>query len=405
MIRDTQSTYFEVHGSKDKLLREMSNITASAIVDGPNPFWMLLRFIDPNPRQIEQISGKVRETYEILPPTKMSGLHQLLMPLCEDHDYLAVSYCWNPKDAYSSPLDVPEYQVQEPGFPARNIRCPAAVFHRAVRYAREIGCRHVWIDQECINQNDNTDVQYHLNIMHQLYTSSMATLAVLSKPLSVSESLHLLTEANDQNTRAFHDTAIKISQDDLFTRTWILQEVMCGNEVSLSIPLDASLQSATREDDSLIIPFRDFIHQWHDGHLNMGLSWATVPAPIFQPLWLGITQNERHESGEEAAIMSTLFRQMENCENHIVADRVSIFANIFDLSKRVATTALSPECSLITALLVQLLVVIWSPEGLQTKLSSPDDPFWDDVLEQTIFDICDRERQLSAMRPVHENIE
>lgn len=73
--------------------------------------------------------------------------------------------------------------MAEPDSSPRSLRYAPVVFHRAMRYARAKGYDHVWIDQECIYQNDSADVERHLQILHRIYRASKVMIAVLSHPL------------------------------------------------------------------------------------------------------------------------------------------------------------------------------------------------------------------------------
>ena len=54
------------------------------------------------------------------------------------------------------------------------------MFQRAFAFARKHQVRHVWIDQECIDQEDPADIERHLNLMGRLYRESRYTVGVLS---------------------------------------------------------------------------------------------------------------------------------------------------------------------------------------------------------------------------------
>jgi hypothetical protein len=46
--------------------------------------------------------------------------------------------------------------------------------------ARHKGCPYLWIDQECIDQNNPDDVEKHLRIMYRVYSECTWTVALLS---------------------------------------------------------------------------------------------------------------------------------------------------------------------------------------------------------------------------------
>jgi hypothetical protein len=49
----------------------------------------------------------------------------------------------------------------------REVRCPKIVLHRALRFARGQECQYLWIDHECIDQDDTADIEYlyHLTVI------------------------------------------------------------------------------------------------------------------------------------------------------------------------------------------------------------------------------------------------
>jgi hypothetical protein len=46
--------------------------------------------------------------------------------------------------------------------------------------ASQVGIRYVWIDQLCVDQNDPSDVEKHLQCMQRVYAKSSYTLAPFS---------------------------------------------------------------------------------------------------------------------------------------------------------------------------------------------------------------------------------
>ncbi|KAH7093577.1 hypothetical protein FB567DRAFT_176656 [Paraphoma chrysanthemicola] len=103
-----------------------------------------------------------------------------------DLQYVTVSYCWKHSRSLEGLPKLPEYQIH--GVPnssnsrgrARRLRCPEIVFHRAVQFAKHVGCAYICIDQECIDQDDSVDIEGHLQVMHRVYSESCWTAAVLS---------------------------------------------------------------------------------------------------------------------------------------------------------------------------------------------------------------------------------
>lgn len=55
--------------------------------------------------------------------------------------------------------------------------------HRAMRFVRFQECPHAWIDQECIRQDDATDIERHLKVMHRVYEENERTVLSLATPI------------------------------------------------------------------------------------------------------------------------------------------------------------------------------------------------------------------------------
>jgi hypothetical protein len=166
MQRDTTRTFREIHGSEDALLRAIEDIEHVALVERPLQTPPRLRFITPSPDNESAHHYVITEAH-----THRSG-----------DTYVAVSYTWAHEQSVEG-LAIPDYQIRDlskQGSEWRPPRCPPVVFHRAMAYARICGYSYVWIDEECIHQDDPADVERHLQVMHRIYFNSKITVAILS---------------------------------------------------------------------------------------------------------------------------------------------------------------------------------------------------------------------------------
>jgi hypothetical protein len=107
--------------------------------------------------------------------------------------YVAVSYCWDSftslgpnVDGRSSPSS-PTVLVEQRGKPPRAPRCPAKVLIRAITFAVSRGVSFIWIDQECVNQEDPIDIQNHLQWNHIIFDQAEFKIGLLSFELSASQ--------------------------------------------------------------------------------------------------------------------------------------------------------------------------------------------------------------------------
>jgi len=85
---------------------------------------------------------------------------------------------------------------------ARPPRCPPSVLHRALQYdIQGTKTGRLWIDQECIDQDDVIDRDEHIAHMHRIYERSKCTGIVLSQSISSSQAtlLQRCIEAHEKD--------------------------------------------------------------------------------------------------------------------------------------------------------------------------------------------------------------
>ncbi|KAH8742582.1 hypothetical protein F5883DRAFT_595877 [Diaporthe sp. PMI_573] len=238
------------------------------------------RDLKADPSTLGQFSNHVvsQETHTNLRFLKIPHLKQYndLYPevVCQltergDHPgekrYVAVSYCWESFTSLGSNVDErsPTVLVRQRGKPPRAPQCPAKVLMRAIAFAVSEGASLIWIDQECVNQEDPADVQNHLQCNHIIFQQAKFSLGLLSFQLSRSQvgslqSLELYhsmfgpTRA-DFRRRALAEYGLKsilreiqcatrllraIQRDRWFTRAWVYQERHSANmDMHLLVPL------------------------------------------------------------------------------------------------------------------------------------------------------------------------
>jgi hypothetical protein len=123
---------------------------------------------------------------------------------------------------------------------------------------------YIWIDQECIHQDDHEDVEWHLQVMHRIYKNSKVTIVILSvAPISISIAWDLRTLLKIGDTTSlsqvyrqkYQDSDLpkwlesSVLSDAWFCRTWTFQEKLCSSSVKLLIsvyPYVSSLHETTR---------------------------------------------------------------------------------------------------------------------------------------------------------------
>jgi hypothetical protein len=109
-------------------------------------------------------------------------------------DYITVSSSWKHEQISDNGSPLPRYHISGPSKTNEPTptSCPELVFYRAMFFARSRRCPFVWIDQECTDPVNPTDIQEHLKIMHRVYEESewtVTSLSVAVKTPSLMESL------------------------------------------------------------------------------------------------------------------------------------------------------------------------------------------------------------------------
>ncbi|KAH8601968.1 heterokaryon incompatibility protein-domain-containing protein [Bisporella sp. PMI_857] len=182
--------------------------------------------------------------------------------------YVALSYCWQQLETiedhgidHHPPVG---YNIETIRGVRMN-RAPPIVIHRAIRYAAAYGFRLIWIDQECIEQDDVMEKQQSIQSMHLIYRQAKQTVALLTSPVLKQPHLDIfdaigstdghkavvtswwkeenkeLFESMDFFKRGIELTEI-LANDRWFSRAWTLQEsLVAGGPLHFLIPCHSSL--------------------------------------------------------------------------------------------------------------------------------------------------------------------
>ncbi|CAN9437326.1 unnamed protein product [Alternaria alternata] len=163
MERDSHRTFREIHGSMENLVSSVNDILEKAlveVVDDDAP--LNLRFITPYQLSTDWPMDENCSEYALTLPGEL--------PLGQE--YISVSYTWAHSQEIDASKPISDYRIKDratPDAPFRSINCPTMVFHRAWYFARARGIPYVWIDQECIYQDNTEDKERHLQIMDKIY--------------------------------------------------------------------------------------------------------------------------------------------------------------------------------------------------------------------------------------------
>jgi hypothetical protein len=146
--------------------------------------------------------------------------------------YVAVSYCWQQSRVPpESKTPDPQFVIME-GNTLRMSRVSRDIIRRAIDFGRESDCRLIWIDQECIDQDDLQDKALHIQAMHLIFRRAQYVVAILNNGLADQWELDVLAQYNDAAsldhvslTRVV-ELAQRLAGDIWHTRAWTYQEAL-----------------------------------------------------------------------------------------------------------------------------------------------------------------------------------
>lgn len=378
MQRDDHLPLGQIYGDKKTLLKSIDKIARLALVKATDDEPLQLRFLRP----IQPRGQLKHDEYVDLELTSAKEHTQGLI-------YTTVSYCWNHAQIEREEMQVPEYRIWDASSPhqaPRQIRCPKLVLHRALRFARGQGCQYLWIDQECIDQDDPADIERHLQTMHRIYRESRWTVVTLSCTITADDSWTALvlrprtlidpdSHMYGSAAKEFVQSLSHISTDRWFTRTWTLQEKQCASILKFLIPINKEVHEL--EDVQSLVVGNDLCIDAER------LSWAARVGKtgnikerlnlIDMPGFKGRGQ----PSGEELSSIALFIHAMNSCDNLVIADRISIFANACNFRYRLLSNRLDrSDISYVMCLIVLVLAnLIGDIKEVKQKIATA----WDEI--------------------------
>ncbi|RAR07292.1 HET-like protein [Stemphylium lycopersici] len=181
--------------------------------------------------------------------------------------YVAVSYTWEQPKGLEAILSVPKYKIWTSATESHSPYCPPSVLHRALQYdIQKTKTGRLWIDQECINQDNTVDRDEHVTNMHTIYKQSLCTVILLCQYLDSTEA-NLLTnfvtmgeqdklgdflDQNQDIVSQLHDVFKSLLKDPYFTRAWTYQEQRCSTDACYLVPLNSTATSQHRDDEGTV---------------------------------------------------------------------------------------------------------------------------------------------------------
>ncbi|RII19114.1 hypothetical protein CUC08_Gglean001777 [Alternaria sp. MG1] len=383
MERDSHLTFREIHGSRENLVLSVADILGKALVevvedDAP----LNLRFITPYQFSTDWPTDENCSQYALTLPGELPP----------GQEYISVSYTWAHSQEIDPSTPIPDYRIKDqatPDAPFRSINCPTMVFHRAWCFARARNIPYIWIDQECIYQENAEDKERHLQIMDRIYKKSKWTVAILSTeiPDTMLSALALVPLNNRQewyrgpyfeNWPA--DVELKplyvnfyvdflnnttnilssVLSDPWFTRAWTFQERHCASACVLLAPTGNKSEAVAQlpldwfgNDVSLTYRSLREISRYHR-HLNDPGN----PGDALDRIRLYSLLYESDQS--EPTSYDILFYMLEGCDNLICSDRLTIFANACGFRYKLNSTLLNDaEYSYSTCMIALMMANEW----------------------------------------------
>lgn len=152
----------------------------------------------------------------------------------KNEPYVAISYCWAKNiNNEGPPLRIRCPSKKQLGAKEiRDVRAPSNVLRRSVKFAAAKGIKKVWIDQECIHQDDKEDKEMAIQCMHLVYRQATITLVILGDHVRTLEDVHAIPHIKQYGVH--EELRDRILGDKWFARAWTTQEYVNSARERLS---------------------------------------------------------------------------------------------------------------------------------------------------------------------------
>ncbi|KAI1473433.1 hypothetical protein K445DRAFT_144347 [Daldinia sp. EC12] len=173
--------------------------------------------------------------------------------------YVAVSYTWKASKEEEAEEEAGKgtarsYLVESrnAGEPAQPSKVRPMIWERTLNYAEYARCRNIWIDNECIDQENEAEKEAAIQSMHLVYSLSKWSIALLTRRVNTAEELELLfnlmcNEVSPEDEPAVLDLLDDITSDLWWTRAWTFQEdYRSSTRMMLLIPHHRNLEGRKR---------------------------------------------------------------------------------------------------------------------------------------------------------------
>ena len=393
MEDDTDRTLSEIHESSTQMLVkqivEIQKHTTSR--NGSKEWAERLRFVNISGVFTENVnhSRKRRRTTRNDGDYPFDNHSVRVLPLTDRlpvsrNPYVAISWRWSSDLPLGQSATGHRYQIQRPKEQPHHSKVPDIYFDRAIRFAQARGIRLLWIDKECIYQENEDDQATGIQGMDLVYRDCKVSLGLLEVELQSQQQLKALSELLslkliDEIGLRFRDWVQRghisrildvldlILSDERWERTWIFQEDHCASskmhllvrhasslykdyKVFGDLPGELQIRCAQfRKAITMFCKACDVVKQayphdllskvkqyniWNQGH-GRGRDLKIGNCQLNQ------VSTDSAELPHLSASSLSILRDIKARRNHVVADRLAIFANCRQYLTRLDVTNLT----------------------------------------------------------------
>ncbi|KAI1421009.1 heterokaryon incompatibility protein-domain-containing protein [Xylaria sp. FL1777] len=178
-------------------------------------------------------------------------------------EYVAVSYTWESSEKEEEQESCRSFggyfvESRKTGEPAQPSSVRDVVWDRVLHYAKHVKCETIWIDRECVDQDNTMEKETAIQNMHLVYSLSRRPIALLTHAIQTAEELDLIVsllfgDLREEKESAALDLLSDITSDLWWQRAWTFQEdYRASTRMTLLIPHTINLEhrKQTARDES-----------------------------------------------------------------------------------------------------------------------------------------------------------
>ncbi|KAL8747273.1 MAG: hypothetical protein Q9190_000817 [Brigantiaea leucoxantha] len=338
-----------------------------------------MSFLIANQSGGEELSQSQRNTTSHQRTLHLSSRSALVDPCA----YIAVSYCWDRKTAWSPGGSNHAFSISYSDHYTRPSAAPQDVLSRSIAYAEAHGINAIWIDQECINQNDPLDKNAAIQEMDLVYQDSDHPIAILEYSFPNQIELDVFSSICDSSYFTFDPSQINVLEavlsalvdDKWFKRAWTLQEsVSAGLSMTLLLgcpglrksphfgPTADNIEISIEVFQNAMVYARELVEEG----LAAGI-WPSTQSAIDASNWADILWNfvptivpsrgKRTPSHRQKCNAAQALTFLDDRQNSVFSDKIAILANLCNYDRRINTKVLESPNSSFTICALTLAII------------------------------------------------